>query len=279
MINNPSLFILIAFLVTLSTPFILRNSLPYNVNASTDYAYLSGLAYCPKKCLENWSCQSGQRFKGIVDVGHINNDLTLASCFIAYNRDTNEIILSFRGSANIENWLEDFNIEMVSYGCKGCEIHAGFLEDYRIIEAKINAKIEELLKKYPSAKILSTGHSMGAALSEIAGLRLKQKFNVQVDIHNFGCPRVGNSAMAQYIYTKVDSLYRVVHHKDIVPHLPPENYYYHHPPFEVFWDEPMTSYVICSEAGEDKKCSNQYAPSYSAADHSFYFIDLGSLKC
>jgi putative lipase involved disintegration of autophagic bodies len=168
---------------------------------------------------------------------------------------------------------------MVSYDCKGCEMHAGFLEDYRIIEAKVNTKVAELLKKYPTARILATGHSMGAALSEISGLRLRQKFSVPVDVHNFGCPRVGNAAMAQFLATRVDSLYRVVHHKDLIPHLPPESYYYHHSAYEVFFDKPMTSYVICSDSGEDKKCSNQFAPEYSIADHSFYFIDLGSLKC
>jgi hypothetical protein len=168
---------------------------------------------------------------------------------------------------------------MVSYNCKGCEVHAGFLEDYRIIEAKVDAKIQELIKKYPTARIVATGHSLGGALSEIGGLRLKQKFGVPVDVHNFGCPRVGNAAMAQFISTRVDSLYRVVHNKDIVPHLPPESSFYHHTAFEVFFNEPMTSYVICSESGEDKNCSNQFAPHYSAADHGFYFIDLGSLKC
>jgi predicted lipase len=69
---------------------------------------------------------------------------------------------------------------------------------------------------------------MGAALSEIGGLRLRQKFGVPVDVHNFGCPRVGNPAMAQFISTRVDSLYRVVHHKDLIPHLPPESGLYHH---------------------------------------------------
>lgn len=213
-------------------------------------------------------------------MSHITNDVTVASCFVAYFPRYNQILVSFRGSANIQNWIEDFNFELVPYsGCKGCEVHVGFLEDYRIIEEKINAKVGELLKAHPSATILATGHSLGGALSAIGGLRLRLKFNVQVDVHNFGCPRVGNAAMAQYITSKTNSLYRVVHHKDIVPHLPPESYLYHHEAFEVFYDEKFTSYVICSDSGEDKNCSNQYAPNYSAADHGFYFLDLGTLKC
>ena len=43
----------------------------------------------------------------------------------------------------------------------------------------------------------------------------------------------------------------------------------------------MTSYKICSETGEDKSCSNKFAPEYSGADHNFYFfaIDNKNVKC
>jgi predicted lipase len=62
---------------------------------------------------------------------------------------------------------------------------------------------------------------MGAALSIIAGLRLKAKFNKKITVHNYGCPRVANAALAQYINSRVDTIYRVVHNKDLIPHLPP----------------------------------------------------------
>jgi hypothetical protein len=101
MINNPSTLIVLFALIALSFPFVIKNSVPYNVKDSSDYAYLAGLAYCPKKCLENWSCKSGEQFSGMVDLSHINNDITLASCYIGYNRPTNQIIISFRGSDNI----------------------------------------------------------------------------------------------------------------------------------------------------------------------------------
>lgn len=108
MINNPPiavLFLLVAassVLVEQAQPAAKKaNAVPYNVKESTDYAYLAGLAYCPKKCLENWSCKSGQQFTGMVDLSHVNNDITLASCFIGYNRPTGQIVISFRGSANM----------------------------------------------------------------------------------------------------------------------------------------------------------------------------------
>jgi hypothetical protein len=105
MINNPLTLFTLSVLLVLPSCFVLRqNAVAYDVKASADYAYLAGLAYCPKKCLESWSCKSGVQFD-LVDMAHINNDFTLASCYIGYYRTTNQIVISFRGSANAENWI------------------------------------------------------------------------------------------------------------------------------------------------------------------------------
>ncbi len=61
---------------------------------------------------------------------------------------------------------------------------------------------------------------------------------------------------------KLDGIYRVVHNRDIVPHVPFEFIKYAHPPNEIFFDENMKNYTICSESGEDPKCSNQFFPAY-----------------
>ena len=47
--------------------------------------------------------------------------------------------------------------------------------------------------KYPSASFITTGHSLGAALAAICAIKIKIKFPaMNVQIHNFGQPRVGN---------------------------------------------------------------------------------------
>jgi predicted lipase len=56
------------------------------------------------------------------------------------------------------------------------------------------------LKKYPNATILNTGHSLGAALTSISAVELNKKFPNKVkEIHNFGCPRIGNEELAKNI--------------------------------------------------------------------------------
>lgn len=78
--------------------------------------------------------------------------------------------------------------------------------------------------------------------------------------------------------SKISTIFRVVHNKDIVPHLPPE-IDYHHTAYEVFFDENMANYTVCSSSGEDRACSNKYFPNYDTNDHDFYFIHISSVKC
>ena len=91
--------------------------------------------------------------------------------WVAYDSVQNQIITSWRGSADLRNWLEDFTFDTVEFPyCKSCRIHAGFYEMYKTNEKEINAAFESLIKKYPTAKILTTGHSMGAALAVVSAI-------------------------------------------------------------------------------------------------------------
>jgi hypothetical protein len=100
-----------------------------------------------------------------------------------------------------------------------------------------------------------------------------------VEVHNFGQPRVSNLALSKYMVSKISAVFRVVHYKDLVPHLPPEALDYYHPAYEVFFDENMTNYKVCASSGEDRSCSNQFSPLYNTSDHDFYFIHISAVKC
>lgn len=51
------------------------------------------------------------------------------------------------------------------------------------------------------------------------------------EIHTFGCPRVGNEDFSMYLKSRVPSIVRVIHNRDIVPHVPLQTQNFHHPPF------------------------------------------------
>ena len=78
-----------------------------------------------------------------------------------------------------------------------------------------------MLKRYPETKLYVTGHSLGAALSVLFGIRLALKLPNQVQVINFGCPKVGNAAFAKLVNTK-DNLcvQRVAHKCDIITRVP-----------------------------------------------------------
>ena len=82
-------------------------------------------------------------------------------------------------------------------------------------------QVEAVLKRYPETKLYVTGHSLGAALSVLFGIRLALKLPNQVQVINFGCPKVGNAAFAKLVNTK-DNLcvQRVAHKRDIITRVP-----------------------------------------------------------
>ena len=68
-----------------------------------------------------------------------------------------------------------------------------------------------------------TGHSLGAALAEIAALDLAATVVMPTSLYTFGCPRVGDDTWYKYFDTALTGEhYRVTHYADPVPHLPPE---------------------------------------------------------
>jgi hypothetical protein len=61
--------------------------------------------------------------------------------------------------------------------------------------------------------------------------------------------RIGNPAFVTFLKSRVPSIFRVVHNKDPVPHLPPVDFGYLHPANEVLYDEPMKTYTVCDNSG------------------------------
>jgi predicted lipase len=58
--------------------------------------------------------------------------------------------------------------------------------------------VSALVKKYPQAEILVTGHSLGAAMSAFAVLDVQQIAPV-THYYSLETPRVGNKAFADYM--------------------------------------------------------------------------------
>uniref|UniRef100_A0A1I7Z1E2 Lipase_3 domain-containing protein n=1 Tax=Steinernema glaseri TaxID=37863 RepID=A0A1I7Z1E2_9BILA len=142
-----------------------------------------------------------------------------------------------------------------------------------------------LRNKYPDYEVWVTGHSLGGAMASLCAATLAHLGQVNTQklrLMTFGQPRVGDKAFATAHDAMILFAYRVVHNRDIVPHVPPEilpdhgliDGYVHHKS-EVWYPNKMRvddSYVICN-ADEGKKCSDSDYITLSVSDHLSYFED------
>jgi len=145
------------------------------------------------------------------------------------------------------------------------------------IQNQVIGAAKDLRSSYPDLPFLFTGHSLGAALSVLSAvdvyLTLGDSRGV-MDSFNFGNPRVGNTAFANFVDGIFDSSYRVVNQDDIVPHLPPRIIQdFRHITTEVWFpNATMTYYEICTIGdGEDSYCADSVPfDHFSLEDHLLY---------
>ena len=255
-------------------------------------------SYCPVASLEAWSCAPCDAAARVSHVIPIHNATSNVTGYVGVAAATNEVVVAFHGSEGLENWLEDFDIELVPTNasipgtpCASCLVSRGFSVDtYATVRAQLIAAVRAALALAgPGALLVVTGHSLGAAIAEVATLDLlaaELPPHAGLTHYSFGTPRVGNAAWAAAVSaaaaaSRPDSYYRVVHALDPVPRLPPHEILdYVHPPREVWYSENSSSFVVCSaDSGEDPACSDSDVP-VGAADHTHYLnVTLGSEAC
>jgi hypothetical protein len=115
-------------------------------------------------------------------------------------------------------------------------VHQGFLKLYLSFRNTIINTISQY-NQINSTKNLKNiyvcGHSLGAAVSTIAGFDLAN-MGYNVVVYNFASPRVGNQEFCEQIHSQTKGLFRLVNTCDIVPNGPASvsgNYNGNHNPF------------------------------------------------
>jgi triacylglycerol lipase len=130
---------------------------------------------------------------------------------------------TFRGTQNLEDWLHNLDFipspyqPVPSFGF----VHAGFQICYITIR---NSLLSLLDKVGPGCRrLILTGHSLGAALSELAAPDVLQNTNARwhPEVQNFAGPRVGQKDFVNVFDAQIDVCFRVVNIWDVVPNVPP----------------------------------------------------------
>jgi len=205
--------------------------------------------------------------------------------YLGYNPNTATIEVAYRGSSSPLNWVDDFlAFNQVDYpGVKGALVHRGFYNTWLSLNDTITSNVQALKKTYPSYTVAITGHSLGAAVATFNALSFKETGFSDVIFYDFGSPRVGNQAFANYFATKVANQ-RVVHYNDCVPQVPPQfidGFNYWHVAYEIWYNLANTSYKICDSTGEDPSCQDSLKETELDCNSHLNYLNetLGGSTC
>jgi len=247
--------------------------------------------------------------------------------FVALDTPNNTIYLAFTGTdpLALQDWFDDVDFFPISFpGCEGCWVDRGFYHTYLDLREQVLAALAVYRQDHPTAVLHLTGHSLGGALAVFAALELIHTLGLRVDmLYTFGQPRIGNVAFQEFLQASLEASscahFRVTHHRDPVPHLPPSlppshSYGFRHEPQEVYYpcgsgrgldgwsssssssssssnrsssissgDDESCAFVLCDPLeGEDPRGSNQNKFALNFVDHITYLgfpFTVNYLQC
>ncbi|KAL7945429.1 alpha/beta-hydrolase [Trichoderma barbatum] len=208
-----------------------------DLNSFELFSQYSGAAYCnsetapgqPVTCSDN-ACPD----VSATVVDSFVGPLTGIGGFVAVDSARQQIVLSFRGTKNLRNFITDILFGFTDCSLvDGCEVHDGFNLAWSEVETAATDALTQARAANPSFGIVATGHSLGGAVATLGASFLRTQ-GFPIDIFTFGSPRVGNDVFADFVTSQPGAQFRVTHVDDPVPRLPPIILKYRHVSPE-FW--------------------------------------------
>lgn len=138
------------------------------------------------------------------------------------------VAVAFRGTQTSFDWLSNSNTRTVTVENQ-TQAHKGFYDIFNSMRPALEQQLNPLLRGNSRSIVHCTGHSLGAALAQLAAIWIKKFYGNRVALYTFGAPRVGLKSFAMQAPGSIDVSYRCVHGDDPVPLAPVWPYY--HAPF------------------------------------------------
>lgn len=216
----------------------------------------------------------------------IKNLVTDTQAAIFKDDAAKELIVSFPGTASVQDFITDFSFVPLSQatapGCAGCRVHGGFYVAWRSIADEVTAALADLRARNLGYSTTITGHSLGGALATLAYTDLKASGVPVRTAYTMGAPRVGNSAYANFIdaisgasSSALGSHIRITHNTDGVPGLPTQAMGFQHSSSEIFQldnaagtQSAETTFRCFGQEAAD--CSRGSAQGFINGDHLVY---------
>jgi hypothetical protein len=120
----------------------------YNETEAILQAKLSVISHCTNAQIESWNCALCKTYPHLTHVSVIENTATKIKGFVGYDSNKKEIRVSWRGTDNNLNWIENMDFKLIDYQgsfrCSNCKIHQGFHNAYYSVSTQAHDKVKEL---------------------------------------------------------------------------------------------------------------------------------------
>lgn len=145
--------------------------------------------------------------------------MTDTAGFVALDNTRKTIVISFRGSYSVRNWLANVDFLFTSSDlCYGCLAEMGFRTAWKVVRDEVLETLSSAAKEHPDYDVVVVGHSLGAAIATLAAGDIRGR-GYAATLYAYASPRVGNRKLAHHI-TAQGNNYRFTHLNDPVPKLP-----------------------------------------------------------
>jgi triacylglycerol lipase len=179
---------------------------------------------------------------------HSNASTQLLATF---NPSTHTALIAFRGTQtdDISDIATDAYFSPTPWA-PGGQVHLGFADAHQSVYPWIQA----WLARARPARLLVTGHSLGAALATLTAT-----LEPSAELFTIGSPRVGNEAFVKLLETR--AVKRFVNCADIVTRIPPSGLLgYQHLPQEFYIDRhgDINPAITASEKSQDASAARRH---------------------
>ncbi|KAJ9072429.1 hypothetical protein DSO57_1027579 [Entomophthora muscae] len=256
--------------------------------------FYSASAYCKEDSLMDWSC--GENCAGVTEgtrvVKYLSNDNEKTAGFVAVNEREKTIIVSYRGSSNLNNWINNAMLILVPFELSEATnstvanqllVHRGFQIMTRSLLPQTREALEPLLVQYKDYKVAITGHSAGGAIATLMTAALGGSGFIpfkKLTLVTFGQPRVGDPAFTTYLNSQPITAARVTNGVDPVNILPTQEMGFHHQHNEFFLSRSnnVDTLKICDASShtEHPECARFNVLPKRAEGHYEYFGQLNT---
>ncbi|KAJ9082795.1 hypothetical protein DSO57_1001326 [Entomophthora muscae] len=221
------------------------------------------MPFCPAEKIAGRDCICKQTYP---HVEYIEDKGTRTLVVVAINAKYNQIVVSYRITDNIQNWIDNINLQFndVAEMPRGVRVHRGiysvFMGTYNRVQDSVNALLDN--PQYKDHTLFITGFSLGAGIAQVSvpswyNLLKSRREPRRIEVISYSNPRVGNRAFADYLESFNIPITRYTNQNDLVSHLPGRKQGYVHAGVEVYGSKVNGQYVLrqCSqEFDEDPTC-------------------------